>query len=93
MNKISIRFISIHRQHTKTDKLAPTAGKRTAVLRIGGTVIPKWRNSLHCTGDGGSIGNIDVDFGMEILVPDSDSQAGDGALSELSPLRNHYLDH
>ena len=56
-------------------------------------MIPKWRNSLHCTGDGGSIGNIDVDFGMEILVPDSDSQAGDGALSELSPLRNHYLDH
>ena len=92
MNKISIRFISIHRQHAKTDNYALTAAKRT-VLWIGGTVIPKWRNSLHCTGDGGSIGNIDVDFGMEILVPDSDSQAGDGALSELSPLRNHYLDH
>ena len=44
-----------------------------------------------CTGDGGSIVNIDDNFGMEILVPDSDSSAGDGALSELSPLRNHYL--
>ena len=72
MNKISIRFISIHNPHTKTDKLAPTHGKRT-VFRIGGTVIPKWRNSLHCTGDGGSIGYIDDNFGMKILVPYSDS--------------------
>ena len=71
-SEISIRFISIHRQHAKTDKLALTAGKRT-VLRIGGTVIPKWRKTLHCNGDGGSIGYIDDNFGMKILVPDSDS--------------------
>ena len=35
--------------------------------------------------------HINDNFGMEILDPDSDSQAGDGALTELSPLRNKIL--
>ena len=30
-------------------------------------------------------------FGMEILVPDLDFKAGDGALTKLSPLRNQFL--
>ena len=34
---------------------------------------------------------INDNFGMEILVPDSDFKAGDGALTELSPLRNQFL--
>ena len=35
---------------------------------------------------------IDDNFGFEILVPDLDSLAGDGALSKLSLLRHQYLE-